>query len=77
MGEITRQGDPPYRLASAQPASSRAVRGSVEMTVYVSVHLQPPGAFQIQIPMSIDEARQVLADLQVAIWEAEKRWRRR
>jgi hypothetical protein len=75
MGEITYQGESPFRLTTSQPASARAVRSSVELIVYGSVHLQPPDAFEIQIPISLDDAQHLSAELRKAILaaEAEKR----
>lgn len=59
MGEIIYQGDVPFRIIPARGSTARAARGGVEMTVYASVHDKPPDAFQIQVPMTPDEAREL------------------
>lgn len=77
MGEITYQGEPPFRLPTARPTSARVSGRSVEMTVYVSVAGKGPTDVQIQIPMSIDEAKILMADLRESVLAAEKEQRGR
>jgi hypothetical protein len=47
------------------------------MTVYVSVAGKGPTDVQIQIPMSIDEAKILMADLRESVLAAEKEQRGR
>jgi hypothetical protein len=72
MGEVTFLGEPPYRLTPSRPTSARAKSGMVEMTVYTSVYLQLPNTLEIQTPISVHEARQLLVSLMAAISEAER-----
>ncbi len=70
MGEIIYQGPSPFRLIPAQPSSARAVRNVVVVTVYASVHGKPSHACPVQIPMAIDDAkelgRQMIASAEMA-----------
>jgi hypothetical protein len=74
MGGITYQGTSPFRLIPAQASTARAVRNAVEMTVYGSVEGQSPDAFPVQVPMSIDDAQELVDEL-IASMEKAKRWR--
>ena len=76
MGEITYQGDSPFRVMPARPSTARVSGRAVEMTVYASVDRRGPTDFQIQVPMSIDEARQLAADLTAAAIDAQARTKR-
>ncbi len=73
MGEITYQGEPPFRVIPTQISTVRAGYRSVEMTVYASVDGKPPDAFQIQVPMSISDARELAAQLIASANRAESR----
>jgi hypothetical protein len=75
MGEITYQGGSPFRVIPAQGSTARVSGRSVEMTVYASVDRSGPADFQIQIPMSIDEARRLAGQLTAAAIDAERRSR--
>jgi hypothetical protein len=77
MGEITYQGEPPYLLPMTRPALVRAVRGSVEMTAFASVHGKGRADFPIRIPMALEEARQLITDLRTAVITAEQQLRAR
>lgn len=72
MGEIKYQGEAPFRVMSARPPTARVSGRGVEMTVYASVDRQPPDAFQIQVPMSIADARQFAAELTASADKAER-----
>ncbi len=63
MGEITYQGDSPFRVTPARPSIARVSALGVVMTVYAGVPGKGPTYVQIQIPMSPDEARQLAAEL--------------
>jgi len=73
MGEITYQGESPFRVPTAQAPTARVSGRGVEMTVYVSVPGKPPDAVQIQFPMTPDEAARLSADLAAPVIVAEKR----
>jgi hypothetical protein len=60
MGEITYQGDSPFRLIPAQPTTARAVGDAIELIVFGSVDGAHPADFPIQIPMSSADARELL-----------------
>jgi hypothetical protein len=77
MGEISYQGDSPFRLIPAQATTASVSGHAVEMTVYVSVDRKPPSAFQIQIPMSSEDARSLAGQLTASAIAAESRQRRR
>jgi hypothetical protein len=67
MGEITAyQGEWPLRVIPAKPSTACESNGGVLLTVYASVHGKPSDAFEIQIPMSADYARQLAQDLQAS-----------
>jgi hypothetical protein len=67
------QGGWPLRVLPARASSARVSGGGVEMTVYASVHGNPPDAFQIQVPMTPDDARQLAEDLSKVAGEAKTR----
>ena len=77
MGEITYQGESPFRVLQTQAASARFANRSVEMIVYASVAGSSPDAFQIQIPMSSQDARRLAAQLTASAAVAEMEQRRR
>lgn len=76
MGEITYQGDSPFRVIPARPSIARVSGRGVEMTVYAGVAGKGPTDVQIQVPMTFDEARQLAADLTAAAFDAQKRTER-
>jgi len=71
MGEIIYQGESPFRVMPAQASTVRASARGVEMTVYAFVEGKPPSAFQIQIPMMPDDARQLAKELTMRAREAD------
>lgn len=73
MGEITYQGESPFRVMSARGATARVSGRAVEMTVYAGVAGKGSTDVQIQVPMSIDEARQLAASLTASAISAELR----
>ena len=73
MGEITYQGESPFRVTSGRGATARVSGRAVEMTVYAGVAGKGPTDVQIQVPMSIDEARQLAAELTAAAIDAQSR----
>lgn len=73
MGEITYRGESPFRVMPAQGSTARVSGLGVEMTVYASVHGKHPAAFQIQVPMTPEEAQQLAADLMASAKEAAKK----
>lgn len=77
MGEITFEGDAPFRLIPAQATTARVLDNAVEMTVYWSAVGYPPSAFPIQIPMTSDDARALAGQLTASATAAEMRIRRR
>lgn len=72
MGEISYQGESPFRVMTAQPTTARGSGRAVVMTVFASEHGRHPADIQIEIPMSPDEAQRLAADLQAAVAEANK-----
>jgi hypothetical protein len=68
------QGNWPMRVFPAQVSSARVSGRGVEMTVYASAHGSDPNAFQIQVPMEPDHARQLAEALLRAASEADQRW---
>jgi hypothetical protein len=72
MGKITYQGESPFRVISAQPTTARVRRDGVELTVYASVEGQSPDAVQIQVPMSIEDARQLARQLMASAHQAQR-----
>jgi hypothetical protein len=73
MGEITYQGESPFRVMPARGATARVSGRAVEMTVFASVVGKGPTAAQIQVPMTLDEARQLAAELTAAAIDAQSR----
>ena len=72
MGEIIYQGPSPFRLIPAQPSSARTVRNAVVVTVYASVQGKPSHAFPVQIPMAIEDAKELGHQLIASAERAEK-----
>jgi len=75
MGEISYQGDSPFRVMPARAGTARVSGLGVEMTVYAAVDGKGPTDVQIQIPMTPDEARQLAGQLQAAVISAGQRRR--
>jgi len=73
MGEITYQGDQPFRVMPARPSTARVSLRAVELTVFASVAGKGPTDVQIQVPMSHEEAHQLAAELTAAALAAERR----
>jgi hypothetical protein len=66
-------GEWPLRVTPAKPSTASVSGGGVQMTVYVSAHGMPPDAFEIQVPMTPDEAQKLASDLQQAATAAKTR----
>ena len=73
MGEIIYQGEPPFHLATTQPATVRGDSGTVKMTVFASVAGKGPTDVPVRLAMLVDEANQLINDLRRAILEAQQR----
>ena len=77
MGEITYQGESPFRVMPAQAPTARVSGNAVEMTVYASVDGYGSSDTQIQVPMTVEFARQLAAQLTASAIAAEGWMRRR
>jgi hypothetical protein len=77
MGEIIFEGESPFRLIPAQASTARVSGQGVEMTVYVSVEGKHSSDFQIQVPMTPDDARLLSALLTASAIAADLRRTRR
>lgn len=72
MGEITYQGEPPFRVTIARGPTAHRSGNGVRMTVYAGVAGKGPDDVQIQIPMSPAEARQLAIELNGSANEADR-----
>jgi hypothetical protein len=75
MGEIKYQGEPPFHLATTQPATARGDSLVVHLTLYASVPGRGPGDVPVELRLPTSEATQLVADIRRAITEAQKRVR--
>jgi hypothetical protein len=73
MGDITYQGEPPFHLPTAQPATVHGDSGTVEVTVFASVPGKGPSDVPVRLAMPVDEARRLVTDLRRAMIEAQER----
>jgi hypothetical protein len=67
------RGEWPLRVVPAKASTAKVSGGGVQMTVYASGHGSPPDAFEIQVPMTPDDAQQLASDLQKAATAAKTR----
>jgi hypothetical protein len=77
MGEITYQGESPFLVPAALGPRARVSGLGVRMTVYASVDGRGPTEFQIEVPLTPEEAQQLAGDLTAAVVEIGQRRRRR
>lgn len=73
MGETTYLGDPPFQLLLAQPIEARGDRNAVTLTLFASVAGRGPADVPVKLGLSTSDATQLIADIQRAIQEAQKR----
>jgi hypothetical protein len=73
MGDITYQGNSPFRVIAARGSTARVSDRGVEMTVYAAVDGKDPGDVQIQVPMTPAQASRLAAELIEAAAEARRR----
>ena len=73
MGEISYQGEPPFRLLLTQPIEARGDNDVVELTLFASVPGKGPGDVPVKLGLSTSVATQLISDIRRAIEEAQKR----
>jgi len=73
---ITFEGVPPFSLIPMRGPTARVAGKNVELTLYVSDPRNVLGTVQIQMMMTIDDARQLSGQLTAAAISAEARVRK-
>lgn len=73
MGDINFRGEPPFHLPTTQAPETRGDNNVVELVLFASVPGKGPRDVPVRLGMSTKDATQVIADIQRAIQEAQKR----
>ena len=76
MGKIKFEGSPPYTLPLVQSVTARPGVGTVEVTLEIIAPGMEPSLIPIKIPMTLDSAQNLKAQLDSAIRMSEVRQRR-
>lgn len=77
MAIVTLQGPEPFVLELQKPPTAASVDESVLLTLHVFAPDFPASVAHVEIPLSLDDARQLAGQLQPAIRMAEVRSRGR
>jgi hypothetical protein len=73
VGEIRFQGEPPFHLPMTQSPEVRGDKDVVHVTLFASVAGKGPRDAPVRLGLSTNDANQLIADIQRAIVEAQKR----
>jgi hypothetical protein len=63
MGEIRFEGEPPFLVLPTQQPTARRSGDGVRLTVFASVAGKHPDAFEIQFPLTPDQATELARQL--------------
>ena len=76
MGKIKFEGSPPYTLPLVQSVTARPGVGTVDVTLEIIAPGKEPSLIPIKVPMTLDSAQNLKAQLDSAIRMSEVRQRR-